>query len=107
MTRELLLANGRCIVVRRFPPRLSGGPVQMARKSSWVSLRDERLLKLRFRDLKLGIKGTWLERRLSDLFDELDQRGIRIRPHVWLSDEWFTRTTRRDLRSRFTSRIRA
>ena len=62
----------------------------MARKSSWASLRDERLLKLRFRDLKLRIEGTWLERRLRDLFDELDQRGIRIRPHVWLSDEWFT-----------------
>ena len=62
----------------------------MARKSSWASLPDERLLKLRFRDLKLRIEGTWLERRLRDLFDELDQRGIRIRPHVWLSDEWFT-----------------
>jgi hypothetical protein len=62
----------------------------MARQSSWASLRDERLLKLRFRDLKLRIEGTWLERRLRDLFDELDQRGIRIRPHVWLSDEWFT-----------------
>jgi hypothetical protein len=62
----------------------------MARKYSWASLRDERLLKLRFRDLKLRIEGTWLERRLRDLFDELDERGIRIRPHVWLSDEWFT-----------------
>jgi hypothetical protein len=62
----------------------------MARKSSWASLPDERLLKLRFRDLKLRIEGTWLDRRLRDLFDELDQRGIRIRPHVWLSDEWFT-----------------
>jgi hypothetical protein len=36
------------------------------------------------------VEGTWLERRLEHLYDELDQRGLRIRPHAWISSEWFS-----------------
>ncbi|MBV8243406.1 MAG: hypothetical protein JOY75_21685, partial [Hyphomicrobiales bacterium] len=47
-------------------------------------------MKLRFKDLKVTIAGTWLERCLKDLHDELAERGLRIRPHAWISNEWFS-----------------
>lgn len=62
----------------------------MAGRFAWARLPDKELLKLRFKDLKLTIEGTWLNRRLKDLQKELDERDIRVRPHVWLSDEWFS-----------------
>src|SRR6185503_6125586 len=44
---------------------------------------------LRLCDLGLKIEGTALERRIVQLHDELERRGIRFRPHCWLSTEWF------------------
>lgn len=41
-------------------------------------------------DLGLRIEGTPLEKRLEQLYRELEFRGIRFRPHCWLSDEWFS-----------------
>jgi hypothetical protein len=43
--------------------------------------------------LGLSIEGTWLEDCVQRLYDELEAKGIRIRPHVWLSDEWFAPDT--------------
>jgi hypothetical protein len=62
----------------------------MARRFAWTSWPDDRLLQLRFKDLKVTIEGTWLEGCLADLYDELAERGLRVRPHAWLSDEWFS-----------------
>jgi len=62
----------------------------MPRKFAWASLPDSELLKLRLKDLKVTIAGTWLERCLEDLYDELAERGLRIRPHAWMSNEWFS-----------------
>ena len=53
-------------------------------------LDDESLLQLRFCDLDLRIEGTVLQDRIEQLYDELEARGIRFRPHFWLSDEWFS-----------------
>ncbi len=65
----------------------------MPRKFAWASLPDEQLLQLRLNDLGLRIGGTWLESCLERLEDELEQRGIAILPHTWLSDEWFSPDT--------------
>src|SRR5690242_12130520 len=62
----------------------------MPRRFAWVSLPDAELLKLRFKDLKVAIPGTWLERCLDELYAELAERGLRIRPHAWVSNEWFS-----------------
>ena len=62
----------------------------MPRRFAWTSWPDERLLQLRLKDLKVTVEGTWLERCLGDIHDELDRRGLRIRPHAWISDEWFS-----------------
>ena len=64
----------------------------MSRKFAWAALPDEKLLQLRLKDLKVTIAGTWLEDCIGDLYEELDQRGLRIRPHTWIADEWFSPT---------------
>jgi hypothetical protein len=53
-------------------------------------MSDEQLLGLRFCDLKLKIDRTPLARRVRRLYRELDKRHIGFRPHVWLSEEWFS-----------------
>ncbi|HET7680142.1 MAG TPA: putative zinc-binding metallopeptidase [Xanthobacteraceae bacterium] len=62
----------------------------MPRRFAWASLPDPQLLELRLKDLGVGIKGTWLEDCLNDLQRELRKKGVRIRPHAWISDEWFS-----------------
>ena len=63
----------------------------MARKQfAWASLPDEQLLQLRLRDLKVKVEGTWLEECLDTLHEELKQRELRVRPHAWISSEWFS-----------------
>lgn len=52
-------------------------------------MSDEELLDLRLCDLDLEIRGTPLEGRVAQLYEELERRNLRFRPPVWLSDEWF------------------
>src|SRR3990170_1842735 len=62
-----------------------------SKKYSWSTLGDEALLNLRFCDLRLKIiKGTPLEERISQLYEELHRRHLKFRPHCWLSEEWFS-----------------
>jgi hypothetical protein len=60
------------------------------RRFGWASLPDEELLKLRLKDLGVRIERTWLARRVRDLHEELEAKGLRIRPHAWISSEWFS-----------------
>ena len=53
-------------------------------------MSDEQLLAMRFCDLKLKIERTPLARNVRRLYRELDKRQIKFRPHVWLSEEWFS-----------------
>jgi hypothetical protein len=62
----------------------------MPRRFAWALLPDEELLQLRLKDLKVTVEGTWLQGCLDDLYDELEQRDLRIRPHAWISSEWFS-----------------
>src|SRR2546422_9534718 len=45
---------------------------------------------MRICDLALKIKGSFLEPHIKRLYSELNDRGIRFKPHVWLSEEWFS-----------------
>jgi len=56
----------------------------------WARLTDEELLKLRFCDLKLSIRRSPLAAHVRQLYSDLERRGLRLRPHVWLSEEWFS-----------------
>jgi hypothetical protein len=59
-------------------------------RNRWERWSDDRLLAMRFCDLKLRIEGTWLEPIVERVGDELAERGLRFRPHFWLADEWFS-----------------
>jgi len=48
------------------------------------------LLDLSLSDLSIQIEGTRLEQRIARLCRELQARRLAFRPHVWLSEEWFT-----------------
>jgi hypothetical protein len=60
------------------------------RRFTWSAWSNERLLQLRIKDLGLTIEGTWLEPRIDALYETLERRGFRLRPHIWLSEEWFS-----------------
>ncbi len=62
----------------------------MAVRFKWSLISDERLLDTRICDLPLRIKGSFLEPHIKRLYSELNDRGIRFKPHLWLSGEWFT-----------------
>ena len=55
----------------------------------WESWDDERLLDVRMCDLGVRIRGSFVEPFLRQVRREMRQRGLRLRPHFWLSDEWF------------------
>jgi len=58
--------------------------------SEWATFPKEQLLDLPIRRLKLRIDGTELEPLVAELHRELAERGFKFRPHVWLSNEWFS-----------------
>ncbi|MDV6029659.1 MAG: hypothetical protein F9B45_06040 [Phycisphaera sp. RhM] len=63
----------------------------MARRTlDLSSLSDDQLLDMRICDLQLSIVGTPLEARIDQLNSELSERGLKFRPHFWLSDDWFS-----------------
>ena len=55
----------------------------------WEDYSKEDLLDVPVNELGLTIKGSWLERPIEQLYDELKKRGLKLRPHIWLSEEWF------------------
>lgn len=60
------------------------------REPAWTRLSDEELLQKRFCDLRLTLRNSMVERHLQQLQRDLRRRGVRFRPHVWLSTEWFS-----------------
>lgn len=56
----------------------------------WAEASTEELLDIRICDLGLKLDGSMLESRIDELYAELDERGIRFRPHFWLAEEWFS-----------------
>ncbi|ANM30841.1 hypothetical protein ABI59_16560 [Acidobacteria bacterium Mor1] len=57
---------------------------------TWTRWTDDKLLDLRLCDLDLKLERTEPARRVNRLYEELEERGIHFRPHVWLSSEWFS-----------------
>ena len=75
---------------RAASARRSAHAAKRRRALPWTRLSDEELLRLRFCDLKLSIERSPLRRCIERLYSELRGRGIHVRPHVWLSEEWFS-----------------
>jgi hypothetical protein len=70
-----------------YPRRPAAG---RARQLPWTRLSDDELLRLRMCDLRLDLHRSPLRRHVERLYSELNDRGIRFRPHVWLAEEWFS-----------------
>ncbi len=75
---------------RKHAPRGKTVSRRPASQPAWATLSDQELLNWRICDLGLEIEGNVLEERVERLYEELDYRGLRFRPHCWLSDEWFS-----------------
>lgn len=58
----------------------------------WTDLPEQELLDLPVKNLKVRLEGTWLADCLRDVNAELRGRGIALKIHGWLSDEWFSPT---------------
>ena len=56
----------------------------------WERFDDDALLRLRFRDLGLKVANSPVQADAQRLVAELEQRGIRFKPHFWFSTEWFS-----------------
>jgi len=61
--------------------------IRMDIDREWPAQR-QRLLGRRISDLGLAIRGTRVESLIARLHAELDARGMRFRPPVYLSDQW-------------------
>jgi len=71
--------------------RQTAGQHRVRRKTPhWASWPDAELLELKICDLGLRVDRTPLEARVERLYAELESRGLRFKPHVWLSSEWFS-----------------
>lgn len=53
-------------------------------------MSDDELLEMRLCDLKLSIRDTPLQTHIEQLYGELADRGLKFRPHCWLSDDWYS-----------------
>jgi len=60
------------------------------RRRAWATWPVKRLLETRMCDLGLRLEGTWIEPVTRQVCAELDERGLLLQPHFWLSDEWFS-----------------
>lgn len=62
----------------------------MPKKYDWEKYRDHRLMDLKFSDLGLKVKGSRVQPLIDQLYEELEEKGLKFRPHVWISKEWFS-----------------
>jgi hypothetical protein len=62
----------------------------MSVEPAWAALPDNELLKLRICDLRVEIEGSELEPRIAQLSEELQHRGLHLKPASYLADEWFS-----------------
>lgn len=56
----------------------------------WERFDDAALLRLRFRDLGLKMPDNPVHADTLALGAQLEQRGLRFKPHFWFSTEWFS-----------------
>ena len=55
----------------------------------WTHFSEQKLLNTRLCDLGLTLDGHPLQKSLEKLYSELENKGIKLRPHVYISDDWF------------------
>jgi hypothetical protein len=71
---------------RRAPSRRRPEPKPI----DWEKITDEELLAKRICDLPLKLEGTEIEERINVVYGDLEAKGIKFFPKVYLGDEWFS-----------------
>jgi hypothetical protein len=56
----------------------------------WDTLDDADLMNIQFRDLRIRISESIVQPEIERLYAELERRGLKFRPHIWVSTEWFS-----------------
>ena len=64
--------------------------ITLKSKLWWENLEDSELLDVRLCDLELNLKKSPLNLHILKLQSELDKKGLRFKPHFWISDDWFS-----------------
>jgi hypothetical protein len=64
--------------------------VTRSKRVAWQDLSDEELFKVRICDLGARIEGSEVEPRVWQLYEELQDLGLFLRPRCYLSDEWLS-----------------
>jgi hypothetical protein len=54
------------------------------------TISREDLLQTRLCDLPLKLSKSWAQGCITKLYEELALKDIRLKPHVWVSDDWFS-----------------
>lgn len=65
-------------------------PPPKGRGPWWVELPEQKLLDVRLCDLRVSLEESPLARSVAQLHAEFERAGLRFRPYVWLSTDWFT-----------------
>ncbi len=89
-TGEMADSSARFDGLNAAARRRAGGRKRRRHEPWWVECSDRELLDLRLCDLDLKIQDTPIQERLERLYEELAEKEIRLRPHVWFSHEWFS-----------------
>ena len=53
-------------------------------------MTDAELLETRLCDLDIHLEGSWVEEVIARVGRDLQRRDLRLKPHYWLADEWFS-----------------
>jgi hypothetical protein len=69
---------------------MATGPDHHKQAINLDTIPEEQLLDMRICDLPVWIEGTWLEKCVGQLHDELKSKNILFKPRCYLADEWLT-----------------
>jgi hypothetical protein len=70
---------------------LQGNKSEMNKRYKWQNLPDDQLMRLNLAELGLKITEDSLVAKCRDrLYSELAARELKFKPHLWISDDWFS-----------------
>ncbi len=56
----------------------------------WAEASDAQLLEMRLCDLGVELEDSWVADQVAQVQEEIAACGLLLRPHFWLSEEWFS-----------------
>ncbi len=69
--------------------RKKSSPLPLTKKSLHLLSRDA-LLDTRICDLPVDLNVHWIKRNVLKLNLELKRKGLKVIPHIWIADDWFS-----------------